>query len=395
MRSLLDSGGVLRYRQYRRQYCASTAVYSPPIITMELRDYQEIAARELFEGANKLLAHSEDKKLVFKAPTGSGKTITMAEFLKRLADDAQSHVPLSFIWAAPRQLHEQSKQKLESYYAESRALECSSFEDLNDRQIEENEILFFNWESIRQENAIYIRDNEQDNNLSSILDNTRKAGREIVLIIDESHYHAQAETSLGLLKMINPKLTIEVSATPVLNDPDKVIVVDIDDVRKEAVIKKAVSLNPGFKNAIERSRVSSALSDSTDEIVLREALTKREELAKHYKDAGVEINPLLLVQLPDRRGQTEDEMLRNIERILKDKHGISVANGKLAFYLSEDKRNREHVEEQNNPVEGLIFKQAIALGWDCPRAQVLALFRQWQSVSFSIQTVGRIMRMPE
>lgn len=362
---------------------------------MELRDYQDIAARELFEGAEKLLAHSEPKKLVFKAPTGSGKTVTVAEFLKRLADDAQGHMPLSFIWAAPRQLHDQSKEKLESYYADSHALKCSSFEDLNDRCIEENEILFFNWESIRQENNIYIHENEQDNNLSSILDRTREAGREIVLIIDESHYHAQAETSLGLLKMINPKLTIEVSATPVLNDPDKVIVVDIDDVRKEAVIKKAVSLNPGFKNAIERSRVSSTLSDSTDEIVLREALAKREELAKHYKEAGVEINPLLLVQLPDRRGQTEDEMLRGIERILKDKHNISVANGKLGFYLSEDKRNREHVEEQNNPVEVLIFKQAIALGWDCPRAQVLALFREWKSVNFSIQTVGRIMRMPE
>src|SRR3989344_8773817 len=167
MRSLLDSGGVLRYRQYRRQYCASTAVYFLPTTIMELRNYQDIAAKELFEGAEKLLAHSEPKKLVFKAPTGSGKTVTVAEFLKRLADDAQGHMPLSFIWAAPRQLHDQSKEKLESYYTESRALESSSFEDLNDRCIEENEILFFNWESIRQENNIYIRDNEQDNNLSS------------------------------------------------------------------------------------------------------------------------------------------------------------------------------------------------------------------------------------
>lgn len=362
---------------------------------MELRDYQDIAAHELLEGAEQLLRYTESKKLIFKAPTGSGKTITMAEFLKRLADDAQGHGPLAFIWAAPHQLHEQSKQKLEQYYADSRALECSSFEDLNDKEIEENEILFFNWESIRLEGNIYIRDNEQDNNLSSVLETTREAGKAIVLVIDESHYHAQAETSVGLLDLIKPKLTIEVSATPVLNNPDKVVVIDIDDVRKEAVIKKAVSLNPGFKNVLERSQVSSALSDSTDQIVLREALAKREELAEHYKKAGVDINPLLLVQLPDRRGQTEDEMLRSIETTLKTKHDISVTNGKLAFYLSERKDNREHVEEQNNPVKVLIFKQAIALGWDCPRAQVLALFREWKSVNFSIQTVGRIMRMPE
>jgi len=43
----------------------------------------------------------------------------------------------------------------------------------------------------------------------------------------------------------------------------------------------------------------------------------------------------------------------------------------------------------------LIFKQAIALGWDCPRAQILVLFRDWKSLTFSVQTVGRIMRMPE
>ena len=43
----------------------------------------------------------------------------------------------------------------------------------------------------------------------------------------------------------------------------------------------------------------------------------------------------------------------------------------------------------------LIFKHALALGWDCPRAHVLALFRDWKSLSFSIQTLGRIMRMPE
>lgn len=43
----------------------------------------------------------------------------------------------------------------------------------------------------------------------------------------------------------------------------------------------------------------------------------------------------------------------------------------------------------------MIFKQAIALGWDCPRAAILVLFREWKSFRFSVQTLGRIMRMPE
>jgi type III restriction enzyme len=43
----------------------------------------------------------------------------------------------------------------------------------------------------------------------------------------------------------------------------------------------------------------------------------------------------------------------------------------------------------------LLFKQAIALGWDCPRAAVLLIFRELKSMTFTTQTVGRILRMPQ
>ena len=42
----------------------------------------------------------------------------------------------------------------------------------------------------------------------------------------------------------------------------------------------------------------------------------------------------------------------------------------------------------------LIFKQAIAQGWDCPRAHILISYREVRSEAFGIQTVGRILRMP-
>lgn len=35
------------------------------------------------------------------------------------------------------------------------------------------------------------------------------------------------------------------------------------------------------------------------------------------------------------------------------------------------------------------------MGWDCPRASVLLIFRELQSMTFTTQTVGRILRMPE
>lgn len=47
-----------------------------------------------------------------------------------------------------------------------------------------------------------------------------------------------------------------------------------------------------------------------------------------------------------------------------------------------------------NPVF-LLMKQAIATGWDCPRAKILVKLRENMSEDFEIQTIGRLRRMPE
>src|SRR4030066_957808 len=176
---------------------------------MQLKTYQENTVEELLGKAKRLLIYSGEKKLVFKSPTGSGKTIMMAEFLKKLVDDTEIRNSLSFIWTAPRQLHIQSRGKLERYFEDSRALKCSFFEDLDDRKIDENEILFFNWESINKKDNVYIRDNEQEFNLSKVLERTKEEGRELILIIDEAHHHATSDISQRLIRDIGPRLTIE------------------------------------------------------------------------------------------------------------------------------------------------------------------------------------------
>ncbi len=364
---------------------------------MQLKIYQQNAIDELLEKAKRLLGYPGSKKLVFKSPTGSGKTIMMAEFLKQLVDDNEVRQPLSFIWTAPRQLHIQSREKLEKYFEESRALKCSYFEDLDDRKIGENEILFFNWESINKADNVYIRDNEQDFNLSKVIERTKEEGREIVLIIDEAHHHATTDISRGLIEMIGPKLSIEVSATPVLRG-DLTVDVLLEDVKREGMIKKAVVLNDEFENFIRQGKIQTQkLSGGSEELVIDAAIKKRQELVEAYKKEGVNVNPLILIQLPDRRTSLEDRIRERVESILKNKYKISTekGNNRLAIWLSGEHINKEDVERNDSEVKVLIFKQAIALGWDCPRAQILVLFREWHSQIFSIQTVGRIMRMPE
>lgn len=375
---------------------------------MQLKIYQEDAINDLLDKAKKLLNMAEGKKLVFKAPTGSGKTIMMAEFLKQLVDDKEFKQSLSFIWTAPKKLHIQSKGKLDNYYEKSRTLECSYFEDLSDRKINENEILFFNWSSVNKKGTnTIVKENEQEFYLSKVLERTREEGRKIILIIDEVHYSAgqmdkkEKSAALQLRKDIEPSLTIEVSATPILAG-DYEVSIQTEEVKKEAMIKKSLVLNENFINVFKEGKIMTELGEKklekdSEETVIKEALKKRKELIISYQKEGSDVNPLVLIQLPDRKGQREDELKDKIITILKDKFNISTekGNNKLAIWLSGEHVNKKDVERNDSEVEVLLFKQAIALGWDCPRAQVMALFREWHSPIFSIQTVGRIMRMPE
>ncbi len=356
-----------------------------------LKNYQKDAVERLKKEVKRALKSPGNRIIVFQAPTGSGKTIMMAETLKRLVNEEKSEGSLSFIWITVWRLHEQSKEKLEKYYEDDNIIKCSYFEDLEDRKIGENEILFLNWHSINKKNInIYIRDNEQNNNLNTIIQNTKDEGRKIILIIDESHHTAKSERSRELIETIGPKVTIEVSATPQLKENiNSWISVDLNDVKAEEMIKSEIVVNPGFLN-IDKNRI-----ESSDELVIEEALKKREELKKSYEKVGSKVNPLVLIQLPDK-GKALSDKKEEVIRILRNKFNITEDNGKLAIWLSEEKTDTLiNIDKIDNEVEVLIFKQAIALGWDCPRAQILVIFRETKSFVFTIQTIGRIMRMPE
>jgi len=367
---------------------------------MKQLDYQFKAVINLKEKSNELLGLQGNHTIVFKSPTGSGKTVMMAEYLKELVNNRIDGKELSFIWTAPRKLHSQSKASLENHYLDSMALKCSNFKDLSDRMIGPNEILFLNWESINREGNIYYRENEQEFYLEKVVENTKDDGRILVLIIDESHHTAGAENTQGLIGLINAKLTLEVSATPPNIQYDESVVVHRQHVIEEEMIKKRIAINPDFKNTIQQTSaigdvtVQSDADESTNEFIIRTALEKREELANQLADKNSTVNPLMLIQLPDRlRGQ--DDFVDSVKEILQDNHNITIDNRSLAVYLADDKENLATITKNDSPVEVMIFKQAIALGWDCPRASILVLFRNWRSIVFSIQTVGRIMRMPE
>ena len=76
--------------------------------------------------------------------------------------------------------------------------------------------------------------------------------------------------------------------------------------------------------------------------------------------------------------------------------GYTYDNGMVSIWMSEDKRDLpdDLTENDATPVF-LLMKQAISIGWDCPRAKILVKLREGMNESFEIQTIGRIRRMPE
>ena len=94
---------------------------------IELKDYQKQAVENLHRKIENSLRSSENEVVVFQAPTGSGKTVMVSELLKELVKNREDDKKFSFIWVSVRMLHEQSKEKLEKYYEDDRAIEMFIF----------------------------------------------------------------------------------------------------------------------------------------------------------------------------------------------------------------------------------------------------------------------------
>ena len=80
---------------------------------LELKNYQEEKIDELLSKSINLLNRgSQSKSIVFKSPTGSGKTTMVAEMIKRLSQHHNYQGKVAFIWTAPRDvLTSQSKKR--------------------------------------------------------------------------------------------------------------------------------------------------------------------------------------------------------------------------------------------------------------------------------------------
>ena len=360
-----------------------------------LKPFQETAISQLKEKFLTLWKLGDHNlNLTFKSPTGSGKTIMMAQFLRDIVSDPRfQNADVGFIWITNSDsLAMQSKDKLFLYYGGASENTLLDLNNLNDGSIPRSGVFFINWQKLvsrSQTNRKLRTEGELNTTFDEYLEATHAKGREVVLIIDEEHIASSTVLASDLIQnVIKPRIIIGVSATP----QTKGVTVDVAraDVVREGLIKEKTV----FQTEEDLAKKEFAGMDQ-DDILLTLAFNKRAELVVLYKEIGIEINPLVLIQLPNddkatkgSAGTTKQDL---IVSFLKSK---GVFEHEIAVWLSEDKINLNDVEKNNSPVSFLLFKQAAATGWDCPRASVLVMFREIKNPTFAIQTVGRILRMP-
>lgn len=362
-----------------------------------LKEFQEKAVGSLINHTCEALSNPALQiPILLEAPTGSGKTVMMASFLERLIEELPlrpgPNDNVAFIWFAPNTLHVQSFLSLQNLYSDTKKLNCIDLNLLGTNPVlNPKDLLFVNWSSLDGMTKIWRKDNESNTNLETLVENTNANSTQIILIIDEAHLSAfTGKQAISVRKLIAAKIEIMVTATP-SQRPQRSIFISRNEVVAEQMIKKGVRLNIGL-DATQQN------SDNVHIHLLRQALKKKNELKAIY-DAelgeGV-INPLLLIQLPSENASLseEDKAIKDvIIGLLNIEFDISTQNGRLAIWLSGE-QDKEGLEDPNGFQDVLIFKQAIAQGWDCPRAAILVSYRSIGDVSFGIQTVGRILRMP-
>lgn len=115
-----------------------------------------------------------------------------------------------------------------------------------------------------------------------------------------------------------------------------------------------------------------------DELLLDLAIERQQELKAEYKTLGKDINPLVLIQLPNDDSRLKDAGQKTKEEIVLDylqKKKINIDRN-VALWFDGKQRNMDFITHNESDVDFMLFKQAAGTGWDCPRAHILVMFRE-------------------
>lgn len=348
---------------------------------IKLLPFQEQAVQTLQDK----FFYSKNQTTIFYAPTGAGKTVMLINLMDRILKYNPSNTEYVFIWLTPGngELEEQSWQRAKDY---GQIVRAQTLEDALLNGFEAGTATFLNWERVKNDKAIALREGEIKN-LNDIIKIAKQKNYRFVLFIDEEH-RDQTEKAQKIIDKFDAYKIIRASATPKSSSPnfDNVQVND-EDVIAQGLIVRNVELNP--------DGVDGDIVDNMVQYFLDFADEKRRQIKNEYQKLNLSVNPLVLIQFPDEKKANKEERRNLIQQVKDYLAEIGQNDGEIATWLANEKVNIADIEKSDSPVNYLLMKQAVSTGWDAPRAKILVKFRMNTEPSFTLQTIGRIRRMPE
>ncbi len=328
--------------------------------------------------------------VLIEAPTGIGKTLMAAHAVGRLCEGR----PMLWLWFAPFQ----------SVVAQTRGVLADEVEALRardpvcDRSIEElrpGDVFVSTWASVAVSDTDMRkirRPSELAPSLDELLAAARLKGWLVGVVVDEAHHSFRGATRAFefFRDVVDPDATMLVTATP--RDADVEAFresTQLGNLRRIKVPRsegvEAGLLKRGIKTAVFKA------PQNVDELLdfKRTALTQAVLTHRRIKDllaaSGFAMTPLLMVQVDSEPGSEE-----RAREWLKD---LGFRRDAIMTHTAKEPDPSLNAVQGDESVEVLVFKMAVALGFDAPRAFTLVSWRTSRDEDFGIQIVGRLMRV--
>lgn len=348
--------------------------------------------------------HLENNKIFnLEAPTGSGKTFIIGSLIEKyIKNEILNNSKTTFLFIAPStgKLDYQGYEKITNYLNKNwlKGFSANYIGSSNTKKeylrnidyFKPNNVYFFGWQMFQKNTKITEIDSEK-NDIYKVIYNTKQQNIKIILIIDEAHIYqetkkSQSEIRKNIIETINSNKTINVSATLEEKNIKPDYKISFEQVREECAIKKYVNIS-SYNDSIKNPN-----NYEENELLVLSAIQKQKEVKQQYFKKNINVNPLILVQIPNDTISENSYVLNQIKALLEKNNFKKDFN--YAIWLNDEKTKikKEDLVKNNSPIEILIFKQSIAIGWDIPRANILVRLRDTKEKSFNIQTLGRILR---
>jgi hypothetical protein len=342
-----------------------------------------------------IILRRKDAATLLQAPTGVGKTLIAVETVREFS--AVENV--IWFWFVPfAGLVSQAANTIRSQAPNLVLLDIDT--DRFSEKLVSGSIFISTWQSVAAANidSRKMRTN-RDSGLSvdSLIIKARELGYRIGCVVDEAHhgFKKAKESSAFFSDVLKPDYALLMTATP--KDQDALLFAkqtgySLGDPKSWASVSRDKGVEAGLlKKGVKTVRFIAKSGDDKQVVdfeflALQQCVEMHRFIKARLQELGVGLVPLMLVQVPNG-----DSAIEDVRKYLTKELKFPEEAVRVHTALEPD----AHLSSiANDPtVEVLVFKMAVAMGFDAPRAFTLAALRGVRDQSFGVQVVGRLMRV--